>query len=147
MKIWDSIKGPASACIATLGRIGWDIHLSNAWRIWIDRDGDEIDLAFFPIHSLKKKLHKDIAVMLWTQSTLYQDSRDQIGDHSDLGLWLEPTRAVVLGKDKRIGAMARSVAIGTQWSQSRIEQAGHAEIGDNKCRLCNEAPGTLNHRK
>ena len=34
-KVWDSVRGPASACIVTLGRIGWDINLSNAWRVWI----------------------------------------------------------------------------------------------------------------
>ena len=146
VKSWSDIMGPASACMATLGRIGWDVHLSNPWRIWIDRYGDEIDLAVFPIHSLKRRLHKDIQMWLWTQSTLYCDVRDKIGDHCDLGLWLDPTRSVIMGKDKLLGGMARSVAIGTQWTQSRLEQAGYAEDGDNKCRLCHEEVGTLLHR-
>ena len=45
---WDSVRGPASACIVTLGRIGWDIGLSNGWRVWIGRSGNEIDLADLP---------------------------------------------------------------------------------------------------
>ena len=146
VKVWDSVRGPASACIATLGRIGWDIHISNAWRVWIDRDGNEIDLASFHLYILNKVLHRDIAVMLWSQSTLNHEINDKVGDLSALGLWLEPTRSVVLGKDKQLGAMARSVAIGTQWSQSRVEQAGYADAGDNKCRLCNAEVGTLLHR-
>ena len=117
-KTWDSVRGPASACIVTLGRIGWDISLSNGWRVWIDRSGNEIDLADLPIHSLKKTLHRDIAIALCTQSIYNQEIQD------DLGLWLEPTRSVVLGKDKLIGAMARSAAIGTQYTQQRVEQAG-----------------------
>ena len=36
---WKNIKGPARACIATLGRIGWDVPVRNGWKIWIDRDG------------------------------------------------------------------------------------------------------------
>ena len=56
IEVWDSVRGLASACIATLGRIGWDIHISTAWRVWIDRNGIEIDLAEMPIHSLKKIL-------------------------------------------------------------------------------------------
>ena len=40
-QVWDSVRGPASACIATLGRIGWDINISNAWRVRTDRSGTE----------------------------------------------------------------------------------------------------------
>ena len=137
---WDNITGPANACVVTLGRIGWDTHISNAWRVWIDRNGIEHDLAVETHHTLKQLLRRDIAVMLWTQSTL----DDQIMD--DQGPWLEPTRAVVLGKNQLLGAMARSVAIGTQCTQDRVEQAGHADEGDMLCKLCNGAEGTLHHR-
>ena len=125
---WDNIRGPANACIVTLGRIGWDIHISNAWRVWIDRNDIEHDLAVETHHNLKQLIRRDIAVMLWTQSTL----NDKIMDNQ--GLWLEPTRAVALGKDKLLGAMARSVAVGTQWTQDRVEQAGYVDEGDTLCR-------------
>ena len=54
-RVWTIVRGPASACIATLGRIGWDIGITNSWRIWIDRNGDDVDLAAIHHHSLKKK--------------------------------------------------------------------------------------------
>ena len=76
--LWESVRGPASACIATLGRIGWDVHISNAWRVWMDRNGYEIDLAETPIHSLKQHLVRDIATALWTQSAFNQGIQDEL---------------------------------------------------------------------
>ena len=55
-------------------------------------------------------------------------------------------RAVVLGKDAWVGAMARSVAINTQWTQQRMAIAGLVEHADDKCKLCNDAVGDLEHR-
>ena len=52
----------------------------------------------------------------------------------------------MLGKDKVLGAMARSAAVGTQWTQQRVEQAGYADTGDNLCKLCDKEVGTLWHR-
>ena len=137
---WDYFKGTANACIVTQGRIGWKIDISNAWRVWTDRDGVEHDLAHTTHHGLKQILRRDIAILLWTQSTLNEKAND------NQGLWLEPTRAVVFGKDKLLGAMARSAAIGTQWTQDRVVQAGYANEGDSLCRLCNTEEGTLLHR-
>ena len=105
-KVWECVRGPASACIVSLGRIGWDIHPANSWRVWIDRSGNEIDLCKTCPHAIRKTLHRDIAISLWTQSTHNQEVQDE------LGLWLEPTRAVVMGKDRQLGAAARSVAVG-----------------------------------
>ena len=62
------------------------------------------------------------------------------------GIWLEPTRSVVLGKDRAIGAMARSVAVRTQWTQDRTAKAGYADENDTECRLCGVAEGTKAHR-
>ena len=55
-------------------------------------------------------------------------------------------REVMLGKDKEIGAATRSCAIGTQWDQKRIAQAGYADPEDDKCRLCNAEIGDAFHR-
>ena len=43
------------------------------------------------------------------------------------GIWMQPIRAVINGKDKTLGAMTRSVVIGTQWTQHRVEAAGYAD--------------------
>ena len=79
--------------------------------------------------------------MLCNQSTVGEEAG------TNTGLWLEPTRAVVCGKDMVVGAMARSAAIGTQWTQSRVAAAGYADKDDNKCKLCNAAEGTIEHRQ
>ena len=56
-------------------------------------------------------------------------------DNSDV--WLQPLRAAVFSDDREKGAMTRSAAIGIQWTQSRVAQAGYASSKeDDKCRLC-----------
>ena len=68
--------------------------------------------------TLKKITHRDVAITSWKQSMLNEVTND------DSGIWLEPLRAVVMGKDKELGAMARSAAIATQWTQDRVVMAG-----------------------
>ena len=72
------------------------------------------DLETTPPYRLKKLLPRDIAVVLCNHSTVGEETM------SNTGLWLEPTRAVVCSKDKIVGAMTRSAAIGTQWTQDRV---------------------------
>ena len=126
---WKKIKGPASGCIATLGRIGWDVPMTNGWKIWYDSRGREIDLTEISPHALKQIIHKDVTIVNWKQSILNEVVSD------DSGIWLEPLRSVVLGKDTELCAMARSAAISTQWTQDRVANAGYAPKDDNKCRL------------
>ena len=138
---WKHIRGPASACIATIGRIGWDVPQMEGWKKWIDRDGRVIDLTVVSPHSLKKLLHRDIAKAYWAKSMLNEKAMDSSG------IWLEPLRSAVFISDKEKGAMTRSAAIGIQWTQDRVAEAGYAsDKADNKCRLCNQAVGSLKHR-
>lgn len=51
---WKRVFGPASACLASIGRNGWDVPTTNAWRYWIDRKKVVHVLASTPIHRLKK---------------------------------------------------------------------------------------------
>ena len=85
---------------------------------------------------LKKLIHRDFAITNWKESML----NDAAGDHS--GIWLEPLRAVVLGKERELGGMTRSAACGTQWTQDRVAKAGYADKSDSKCRRCSAAEGT-----
>ena len=63
------------------------------------------------------------------------------------GVWLQPLRAAVFSEDREKGAMTRSAAIGTQWTQNIVAQAGYASSKeDDKCRMCESAVGTLDHR-
>ena len=69
------------------------------------------------------------------------------GINDNSGVWLQPLRAAVFTQDREKGAMTRSAAIGTQWTQSRVALAGYATSKeDDKCRLCESATGTLRHR-
>ena len=61
-------------------------------------------------------------------------------DRNDIPNWAL-ARRVVLGKDRAIGAMARSVCINTQWPQSRIKP------NDDMCRACGVWTGNLRHRQ
>lgn len=143
MRITEAIKYrsrvPASACLATLGRIGWHVPVCYGWRFWTDRQRREIDLSEIPTHVVKKLIRRNVAIAIRQQSMLNDDIRDTSG------LWLETIRAVICGMDKEIGAMAKSAAIGTQWTQAHVAKAGYA-TGDTKCRLCNQDEGTLLHR-
>ena len=105
---WKNIIGPASACIAALGRIGWDVPQMEGWKNWIDREGRHIDLTRISPHSLKKLLRRDITRHYWSMSML----NEQINGNS--GVWLQPLRAAVFSQDREKGAMTRSAAIGTQ---------------------------------
>ena len=110
---WQHVTGPAAACIITLGRIGWDIPQHQGWKQWLDRKGEVIDLASMNPHELKKRLCTDIAVSLWSSSSINDTCQDKEG------IWLEPLRHAVLrgsGENKLIGAMTRSAAIGNQWT-------------------------------
>ena len=138
---WKNIIGLASACIATLGRIGWDVPQMGGWKTWIDREGRQIDPTQISPYSFKKLLHRDIAKQYWTTSMFNELAKD------NTGVWLQPLRAAVFSDDREKGAMTRSAAIGTQWTQSSVAQAGYASSKeDDKCRLCESATGTLEHR-
>ena len=76
-----------------------------------------------PPESLRKRIRDDTTAALWSQSSI-ANGEDVRHDTP----WLQPLREVVLGKDKLRGAMARSVAINTQWPQQRLEQAGLVDI-------------------
>ena len=50
----------------------------------------------------------------------------------------------MLGTNRVVGAMCRSVAINTQWVQKRIRNAGYSDT--SLCQLCGLEDGTLVHR-
>ena len=143
LNLWGEVCGPASACAATIFRIGWSAAGDDGWKRWRGRDGTEYDLMAVNPHDLKQAMCKDIQTSLWAASSICATNSDsKEGDRP----WLAPMREEVFGKDKQVGAMVRSVAINTQWTQDRIAEAGYVEADDDKCKLCNEEKGTLLHR-
>ena len=137
---WKHVTGRATACVLSLLRIHWKPANVEGWKKWTNTAGEEIDISWYPPYSIREWLREDIEKELWRLSTSNHD-----GDES--GVWLKPLRAAVLnGTNPQHGASTRSVAIGTQWTQSRLASAGYAAEGDDKCRLCNRDAGTLWHR-
>ena len=132
---WKHVKGPTSAMIATLLRIRW--FLAD-YDTWLTDDNETIDLKVVIPYMVSQKITRAVERMLWENCTLKK--HDSSTDRNQVpNLYI--ARKVILGKDRLIGAMARSVTIGTQWTQSRINPE------DNICRACNLDVGNLHHRQ
>ena len=84
------------------------------------------------------KVRESLERWMWQNCPL---NTRQTQDRNDIPNW-NLARRVVLGKDPRLGAMARSVNIYTQWTQSRIKPE------DPTCRACQHPlhACTLKHR-
>ena len=84
----------------------------------------------------------------WHEST--HSENDKTGrpvDRTKDMPWWYPVREVINGKDKAIGRAARSVVVGTQWTQARLFYANTKGVHEPTCQACDEqALGTLHHR-
>ena len=134
---WRKVSGPAGATIATLRRIGWR---SVAPTTWQTKSGELIDLTSIAPMYLKERIDRATNDSLWEQLA---------SKHPDLpslakGAWIYPLREVILGKDIINGGCTRSVAIGGQWPQQRLEQQGY--VSDSRCQACLQTVGALSHR-
>ena len=85
-------------------------------------------------------IREDIEKLFWHQSSV----REQTSDESSI--WLQPLKSAIFNSHQGIGAMSRSVAINTQWTQQRVANAGYADSDDNRCRLCEQAVGKVEDR-
>ena len=141
---WANVKGPASAVMATLSRMK-----ANAFDKWTTDLGTVIELRTITPYHLSAVIKESVDRYLWETSTLRaRDTPSSTNknkdrgpqDRNDIPNWAL-ARRTVLGKDKAMGAMARSVSIYTQWPQSRIKP------GDALCRACGEWTGNLRHRQ
>ena len=143
---WAHVKGPASGVIATLLRIKWKV---TTFDKWITDQGTVVELRTITPYHLSAVIKESVDSFLWETSTLRaRDTPSTISkirdkdpqDRNDIPNWAL-ARRTVLGKDKAMGAMARSVCIYTQWPQFRIKP------NDNLCRACEEWTGNLRHRQ
>ena len=99
------------------------------------------DLRKVPPAQLRREIDKDVTSYLLENAA---NADDQFADQIRAGLWLEPTRKVVLGAKADIGGALRSVAINGQWPQERLYLAA---IADHPwCQGCLQARGTVWHR-
>ena len=154
--IWKQGRGPASAVIATLHRIGWKATDYNAW---VTDQGENLYLTEITPDVINTKVRQSVDRYLWHNCTLKNKYANwkltKVTDHITGNLKMEYrdctevtnqdypnwklARRVVLGKDPLIGAMGRSVCINTQYPQSRISTT------DDMWRACNVWTGNLRH--
>ena len=137
---WAHVKGPASAVIATLTRLKWK---AVTYDKWVNDQDATIELRNITPYHLGAIIRESVDRFLWETSTLrHKDTMYTTNgikdkgpmDRNDIPNWAL-ARRVVMGKDKAMGAMARSVCINTQYPQSRINKT------DNMCRACGEWTG------
>ena len=144
---WKHICGPASATMATLIGIGWK---PLSFKVWITDCNRMVDLTETIPYQVKHILFQAVERKLWLASSLAIDDEHHLdptlsNDELDRPYWY-PMRTVVLGKDKKVGGAARSVAANTQWDQARLACTNYVDEDDNMCRACGEDVGNLEHR-
>ena len=134
---WKYVTGPAAAMIATLLRIRWfppDYDHDH----WITDCGEVLDLNQCIPHMVAEKIRDAVDRFLWENAST---NPNKCGNSkNNVPVW-KLVRKVILGKGKLIGAMARSVVINTQWSQSRINPSGPT------CGACGQHLGNFIQRQ
>ena len=126
---WKTITGPAGAVIATMDRVGWRLA---SWRHVHTSTGTSIDLQRTAPSEVKRRVIEATRQALLGQVNVPED----IGGELKSGIWLEPIRKVVLGKEAALGGCTRSVAVGGQWPQARLHAVGYSPI--KLCQACGE---------
>lgn len=115
---WKQVKGPATAVLAMLYRLKWTAREYDTWKT---AQRQELHLEQVIPYHLKAIIKKSVDRLLWEESTLrkkdtlsFTSKAQDNGptDRNDFPNW-SLARRVVLGKDKAIGDMARSVNINT----------------------------------
>ena len=96
---WAHVCGPASAVVATLARIEW---LPLDHNRWMDHAGRVIDLTVVPPSRVADLVDKATNRILWCRLCASHPQLEDLGGAA----WIGPIREVVLGKNRRRGAVA-----------------------------------------
>ena len=175
-QLWQRVRGPTAAAIATASRIGW--HFASA-RILHTDDGCTFDLVRDPPAAVVQAVHA--AVIRWrtanvlqnhtaTMTLLQSPKFDAPSNvlHCAYDNWRRAKNMVsvrtglssldnaVNGKKHQLhtdswkrqyASYLASAMSNKQWTQARCAAArGAGWTKDDTCRLCNAAPGTEAHR-
>ena len=158
---WNLATGPAGGYVASLHRLGWT-RLRH--RELQDDEGNTFSLRLDPPVVLKKAVRA--SVRRWQLRRLASHLPDLIPHQPDL-IHAETGRDVIIDLGSGLGRLTdpprghkaprscpgfqaehrtylRSAAVGGQWPQTRLLQAGWTK--DGRCQLCQASLGTLLHR-
>ena len=111
-----------------------------AWGCARAEDGILLDLRRCALDEVRRR------VVAATRRAVLAKVRVLENTAGDLqgGVWLEPLRHSILGRDTLRGGCTRSVAVGGQWPQERIMAACYSPEG--RSQACEEEAGTVTHR-
>ena len=95
-KPWGAVAGPAGAVCATMRRIGWALV---SWRHARTEVGACIDMTRVPPDELRAKVIAATRKAILGRVEVAEDTENELRK----GIWLEPLRKVVLGKNAPLG--------------------------------------------
>ena len=163
--LWHRVRGPATALVATLFRIGWAVI--DATHLRTDT-GHTLNLLLDPACVVVAEVHQ--AVRRWRTRRLAHALPTIMPDKPDVDLssthsgcldvfvnYSDVAARLVYGRNDKAGTKAcmlwapehkaslKSAVVGGQWPQARL--AGiPGWTNDPRCQLCQAAVGTLEHR-
>ena len=137
---WNQIRGPASATLASIKRLGWTPVTPLVWRVG---GGLEINIdmeAPSTIRTLAKRSARDT---LWNAAARNHAPYSSLIDTP----FLEPIYKLLAKRSSEAWTLAQKrllrtlVALGV-WSPMRLKEAG---LSDGKCWWCSQPESTLWH--
>ncbi len=154
---WMRVAGPSAAMLATTARLGWSVKDVDTI---ITDDGRILDLKIDPPIVIKDEVIRAVRRWRWKRIVQYAPQLGCGGDpDADGELVLAPVRKVLQTSARSSSwtsaqqAALRSVAVGAQWTQSRLCRAGM--VDSDACQFCAAfgchpgvlpPAGTLRHR-
>ena len=140
---WEHISGPAAAMIATVETVGW--NMSN-WHTIVMEDGETINLRSCRPALVVARVNEATERRLWHESDAAQEDTQGTGDWKQDVPWWYPIREII-NAGGALAKAARSVVVGTQWTQARLYKACARGVETPWCQACDgNNEGTLNHR-
>ena len=129
--------------IATIETVGWNI--SN-WHIIIMENGETINLCSCRPALVVARINEATERRLCHESEAAQEDTQATGDWRQDVPWWYPVREVVNAGDS-LAKAARSVVVGTQWTQARLYKACARGVEAPWCQACDSnAESTFSHR-
>ena len=162
---WSLVAGPTTALIATLRRISW--HMPSATEMVTDL-GRTLDLTLDPpvviASECKESVRRwrlrqashilpglippvpDIGPAIPTSSDRLIATAIPIGSLLKRGVCKKNAGAIKNHWNPRMKGDLTSAIVGGQWTQARKAAVADWNITDNRCQLCLQAVGTVEHR-
>ena len=119
--------------------------MSN-WHIILMEAGETINLRSCRPALVVARVNEATERRLWHESDAAQEDTQGTGDWKQDVPWWYPIREII-NAGNALAKAARSVVVGTQWTQARLYKACARGVETPWCQACDgNTEGTLNHR-